>query len=209
MDVVINSQIQSPLVRTLARTKGKSQSFTHNIADNVAPCSFTKIQLTSQNQGETQFGRNYKLKIPQYGYLRDVILKYTTQENTIDAKVIEVVKPLYTHYYTALEDVRAAGSYCNAGDPDNTTALSIGVTVGTRSRASDLTWYNLQNVLRQDATNNGYGSNVLDLTAQTEAGSILAPQFPSLIMPTGTITGITGNNGYNGLTSTNVCAVSG
>lgn len=62
MDVVINSQIQSPLVRTLARTKGKSQSFTHNIADNVAPCSFTKIQLTSQNQGETQFGRNYKVR---------------------------------------------------------------------------------------------------------------------------------------------------
>ncbi|MFK5281051.1 hypothetical protein ACI3PL_15955, partial [Lacticaseibacillus paracasei] len=105
----------------MARTKGKSQSFTHNIADNVAPCSFTKIQLTSQNQGETQFGRNYKLKIPQYGYLRDVILKYTTQENTIDAKVIEVVKPLYTQYYTALEDVRAAGSYCGAVDPDNAT----------------------------------------------------------------------------------------
>jgi len=210
MDVVINSQIQSPLVRTLARTKGKSQSFTHNIADNVAPCSFTKIQLTSQNQGETQFGRNYKLKIPQYGYLRDVILKYTTQENTIDAKVIEVVKPLYTHYYTALEDVRAAGSYCNAGDPDNTTTLSIGVTVGpTRDRACDLTWYNLQNVLRQDWSNNGYGSNVMDLTAQTEAGSILAPQFPTLIIPTGTITGIQGNNGYKGLTGTNVCAVSG
>lgn len=209
MDVVINSQIQSPLVRTLARTKGKSQSFTHNIADNVAPCSFTKIQLTSQNQGETQFGRNYKLKIPQYGYLRDVILKYTTQENTIDAKVIEVVKPLYTHYYTALEDIRAAGSYSNAGDPDNNTALSNGVTVGTRTRASDLTWYNLQNVLRQDTTNNGYGSNVLDLTSQTEVGSILAPQFPQLVMPTGTITGVGGTNGYNGLTGTNVCAVSG
>ncbi|MGZ8545894.1 MAG: hypothetical protein ACXWVU_00740, partial [Sulfuricurvum sp.] len=73
MDVTINSQIQSPLVRTLARTKGKSQSFTHNIADNVPPCSFTKIQIGAQNATETQFGRSYKLKSPQYGYLRDVI----------------------------------------------------------------------------------------------------------------------------------------
>jgi hypothetical protein len=209
MDVVINSQIQSPLVRTLARTKGKSQSFTHNIADNVAPCSFTKIQLSSQNQGETQLGRNYKLKVPQYGYLRDVILKYTTKERPIDAKVVDIVKPLYTHYYTALEDVRAAGSCLGAGDPDNATALQGGVTVAARTRASDLTWYNMQNILINDSTSNGYASNVIDIQARYDLANVLAPQFQYLIAPAGTITGITGNNGYNGLTGTAVCAVSG
>jgi hypothetical protein len=61
MDVTINSQIQSPLVRALARTKGKSQSFTHNISDNVPPVSLTKIQLSAQ-QGETQLGRSYKVR---------------------------------------------------------------------------------------------------------------------------------------------------
>lgn len=211
MDVVINSQIQSPLVRTLARTKGKSQSFTHNIADNVAPCSFTKIQLTSQNQGETQFGRNYKLKIPQYGYLRDVILKYTTQENTIDAKVLEVVKPLYTHYYTALEDVRAAGSYSSAGQPNNTTPAAGGgtpVTVVTRTRASDLTWYNLQQIVRVNA-NSGYDTNVLDMVSNVDIAPVLAPQFSGLLQPAGTLAvGVSGTNGYTGIT-TSLCATVG
>lgn len=212
MDVVINSQIQSPLVRTLARTKGKSQSFTHNIADNVAPCSFTKIQLTAQNQGETQFGRNYKLKIPQYGYLRDVILKYTTQENTIDAKVCEVVKPLYTHYYTALEDIRAAGSYCGAGTPTysgGAAGTGTQVSVVTRNRASDLTWYNLQQIVRVTNANNGYDSTMLDMAANIDISPVLAPQFSSLIQPQGTLAaGVSGNNGYTGIT-TSLCATVG
>ena len=46
MDIVINSNVQSPLVRTLSATQGKSASFTHHIKDNVPPVSFTKIVLT-------------------------------------------------------------------------------------------------------------------------------------------------------------------
>ena len=190
MDVVINSQIQSPLVRTLARTKGKSQSFTHNIADNVAPCSFTKIQLSSQNQGETQFGRNYKLKIPQYGYLRDIILKYTTEERPIDAKVVEVVKPLYTHYYTALEDVRAAGSFLGIGSNPN-AAQTINST--TWARSADITWYNAQNIVRTTSAN-GYDPTVIEAGALADVASVLVPQFGSLFTDT-LSSAFVGNNG--------------
>ena len=131
MDVVINSQIQSPLVRTLARTKGKSQSFTHNIADNVAPCSFSKIQLSSQNQGESQYGRNYKIKIPQYGYLRDIILKFTTRERAIPADVVSVAQSLYNFNYTSLEDIRVAGSSLDFVNPSTVTGTAQGGLIVT------------------------------------------------------------------------------
>lgn len=176
MDVTINSQIQSPLVRTLARTKGKSQSFTHNIADNVPPCSFTKIQIGAQNATETQLGRSYKLKIPQYGYLRDVILKYTTRENTVSDKVVSIVKKLYTQTYFALEDVRVAGSRLHATTP------SAGTSVNNTyiSNASDLSWYNCQNVVQSTLTN-GYAATNLDTATASDIRNVLVPQFSQLL----------------------------
>jgi hypothetical protein len=203
MDVVINSQIQSPLVRTLARTKGKSQSFTHNIADNVAPCSFTKIQLSSQNQGETQFGRNYKLKIPQYGYLRDIILKYTTEERPIDAKVVEIAQPLYTHYYTALEDVRAAGSFLGIGSNPNASQT---VNSTTWARSADITWYNAQNIVRM-TSGNGYDSTVIEAGALADVASVLVPQFGSLFTDT-LSSAFVGNNGVTTGSGTRTLATS-
>ena len=67
MDVVVNSNIQSPLVRTLARTKGKSESFTNSLSDNVPPVSFSKIELSPDGGALGDYDRNYKFKIPQYG----------------------------------------------------------------------------------------------------------------------------------------------
>lgn len=197
MDVVINSQIQSPLVRTLARTKGKSQSFTHNIADNVAPCSFSKIQLAAQNQGETQYGRNYKIKIPQYGYLRDVILKFTTRERAIAADVVSVAQSLYKFNYTALEDFRFAGSSLRFSDPTFSTTGSVaGVTVSDGRGISDLSWYNLQNLVTGSGNlaTSGYGITVLDTETMAEVAPFLAPQVdklyaystPGTLMTTGT-----------------------
>lgn len=195
MDVVINSQIQSPLVRTLARTKGKSQSFTHNIADNVAPCSFSKIQLSAQNQGESQYGRNYKIKIPQYGYLRDVILKFTTRERAIAADVVSVAQSLYNFNYTALEDFRFAGSSLKFANPSATTGSAVaGLTISGRG-ISDLTWYNLQNVVLNNASS-GYASNVADTETAQNIAQFLAPQFDKLIGYDASGTTIaTGNNG--------------
>lgn len=181
MDVVINSQIQSPLVRTLARTKGKSQSFTHNIADNVAPCSFSKIQLSSQNQGESQYGRNYKIKIPQYGYLRDVILKFTTRERAIPADVVSIAQSLYKFNYTALEDIRIAGSNLPFANPDATLAGTVnGLAIASR-KISDLTWFNMQNIVTNNSTANGYDTTAYDATSLPDISPYLCPQFDRLL----------------------------
>lgn len=197
MDVVINSQIQSPLVRTLARTKGKSQSFTHNIADNVAPCSFSKIQLSAQNQGESQYGRNYKIKIPQYGYLRDVILKFTTRERAIPADIVSIAQSLYKFNYTALEDVRIAGSNLPFANPDATLAGSVnGLSIASR-KISDLTWFNMQNIVTNNSTANGYDTTAYDATSLPDISPYLCPQFDRLLGYTGgsDSTIATGTNG--------------
>lgn len=141
MDLVINSQIQSPLVRTLARTKGKSQSFTHNIPDNVPPCSFSKIVIAPQN-GTTKFGSTYKLKIPQYGYLRDVILKYTTQENIIPAAVASIVQRLYSfRQFVNLGAVQAIGSY------DQTFLSTFTTNTSGNQNNPNFSWFNCQKTL--------------------------------------------------------------
>ena len=197
MDVVINSQIQSPLVRTLARTKGKSQSFTHNIADNVAPCSFSKIQLSAQNQGESQYGRNYKIKIPQYGYLRDVILKFTTRERAIPADIVSIAQSLYKFNYTALEDVRIAGSNLPFSNPDATLAGSVnGLAIGSR-KISDLTWFNMQNIVTNNSAANGYDTTAYDAISLPDISPYLCPQFDRLLGYTGgsDSTIATGTNG--------------
>lgn len=197
MDVVINSQIQSPLVRTLARTKGKSQSFTHNIADNVAPCSFSKIQLSAQNQGESQYGRNYKIKIPQYGYLRDVILKFTTRERAIPADIVSIAQSLYKFNYTALEDVRIAGSNLPFANPDATLAGSVnGLAIASR-KISDLTWFNMQNIVTNNSAANGYDTTAYDATSLPDISPYLCPQFDRLLGYTGgsDSTIATGTNG--------------
>lgn len=204
MDVVINSQIQSPLVRTLARTKGKSQSFTHSIADNVPPCSFSKIQIGAQNATETQYGRNYKLKIPQYGYLRDVALKFTTQENTISDKIVSMIKPLFTETVFTLDDVRAAGTRNKATSPDQTAHALIG---GSKAAyATDISWYNLQNlVLATPSSNNNLSTSNFALAEAMAVRNVLAPQFKKLIGCNGIellASSRRGDNGFTGSDST-------
>jgi hypothetical protein len=198
MDVVINSQIQSPLVRTLARTKGKSQSFTHSIADNVPPCSFTKIQIGAQNATEKQYGRTYKLKIPQYGYLRDVILKYTTKENTVSDKIVKIIDPLYQFNYISLDDIRAAGTHNLASNPntglDGTATVLSATSTMTPTGGVDFSWYTLQNnVLGVNAgdaaaasANNGLWSYNFGYNTALEVKNVLAPQFAKLIPCSGT-----------------------
>lgn len=195
MDVVINSQIQSPLVRTLARTKGKSQSFTHSIADNVPPCSFSKIQIGAQNATETQYGRNYKLKIPQYGYLRDVALKFTTQENTISDKIVSMIKPLFTETVFTLDDVRAAGTQNAATSPGNGGGAAIGGA--TPNQGTDISWYNLQNIVQATASNNLTAVNFgVDIALAVR--NVLAPQFKQLIMSNNTGATASARIGDNG-----------
>jgi hypothetical protein len=95
MDIVINSNVQSPLVRTLSATQGKSASFTHHIKDNVPPVSFSKIALTPDGGASGTYGRNYKFKIPQYGYLRSFILKFSGAELGLGSLVVEDILRLF------------------------------------------------------------------------------------------------------------------
>jgi len=160
MDVCINSQIQSPLVRTLAQTKGKSASFTLGLADNVPPCSFSKIEIATQNPGETSYNRSYKLKIPQYGYLRDIVLRYTTREAPIKATVAKIAQDLYTETYMSLDDIRVPGTNAAPGGQGGASAPC-------------LSWFNLQNPIALVASD-------LDLRTANNIRA-LAPQFNYLL----------------------------
>lgn len=91
MDVVINSNIQSPLVRTLARTKGKSESFTQHLKDNVPPVSFSKIELSPEGGSTASYGQTYKFKIPQYGYLRNFVLRFSNTELPLPTDMFEKI----------------------------------------------------------------------------------------------------------------------
>ena len=89
MDVVVNSNIQSPLVRTLARTQSKSESFTNHIKDNVPPVSFSKLVLDAEGGSTGGYDRNYKFKIPQYGYWRNSILRFQSNDLPLPANLMK------------------------------------------------------------------------------------------------------------------------
>ena len=91
MDVVINSNIQSPLVRTLARTKGKSESFTNHLQDNVPPVSFSKIELSPDGGSSGGYNQTYKFRIPQYGYLRNFVLRFSATELPIPTGLLDTM----------------------------------------------------------------------------------------------------------------------
>lgn len=184
MDLVINSQIQSPLVRTLARTKGKSQSFTHNIPDNVPPCSFSKIVIAPQN-GTTKFGSTYKLKIPQYGYLRDVILKYTTQENIIPASVAAIVQRLYSfRQFVNLGAVQALGSYEQPVLEGNTQPAQV---AGSQTNPN-YSWFNCQKSMTTTVGAGATDGSKMRQSALLSFMQSVTPQFAQLYHAGGTRT---------------------
>jgi hypothetical protein len=73
MDLTVNSQVQSPLVRTLSTIPSKASSFTYNIADNIPPISFTRVEVSASSG--TKFGDSFQFRVPQYGYLQECYLK--------------------------------------------------------------------------------------------------------------------------------------
>jgi len=123
MDIVINSNVQSPLVRTLSATQGKSASFTHHIKDNVPPVSFSKIALTPDGGASGTYGRNYKFKIPQYGYLRSFILKFSGAELGLGTTVIEDIYRLFANLKTPDPAANAGNSVVYQG---NGTTTGVG-----------------------------------------------------------------------------------
>jgi hypothetical protein len=88
MDIIVNAAIQSPLVRTLSATQGKGNTFTHRIKDNIPPVSFGKLELAPDGGAQGTYNRNYKFRIPQYGYWRSFILKFQGSENGLGNALI-------------------------------------------------------------------------------------------------------------------------
>ena len=76
MNVSINSQVQSPFVRTLEAVPTKGGSFTHHIPDNVPPVSISKVEVPAVS-AVTKAGAAEVLtfNIPQYGYLCKAVVK--------------------------------------------------------------------------------------------------------------------------------------
>lgn len=130
MDVVINSNIQSPLVRTLARTKGQSESFTQHLKDNVPPVSFSKIELQPEGGSTASYGQTYKFKIPQYGYLRNFVLKFSNTELPIPTTMFEKIDTAFNGLAADKKEMvgveRLAGTGSTAA-PNNDTWMWHGL----------------------------------------------------------------------------------
>lgn len=80
MDPVLNSLVQSPLVRTLASVPSKTSSYVHGIHDNVPPFSRDKVILRPYSKPAVVGGINsqngtFRFKLPQLGYVDHLYLK--------------------------------------------------------------------------------------------------------------------------------------
>ena len=76
MDVQIQSQIQSPLVRTLQSIPTNSANFVHGIPDNTPPFSKTSIKVLPTSGNPDKLNDLQVFKIPQNGHLNRAYLRY-------------------------------------------------------------------------------------------------------------------------------------
>lgn len=148
MDIVINSNIQSPLIRTLSATQGKSESFTHHIKDNVPPVSFSKIELNPDGGAAGTYNRNYKFKIPQYGYLRNLVIKFQGSDNPIGQQIMMDIQRSF------LPPGQAGSGSAFSGPTYGSAALTDTQVVysGTQSAT---TIYDLRNLFGDQRTQTG------------------------------------------------------
>lgn len=76
MDPTIQSQIQSPLVRTLQSIPTNSSNFVHGIPDNTPPFSKNTIRVDPYEGDPQNLTGKFKFKIPQGGHLNRLALTY-------------------------------------------------------------------------------------------------------------------------------------
>lgn len=80
MDPVINSLVQSPLVRSMSTVPSKASSFVHGVRDNVPPFSFQKVVVKPwNNPSKTSQDDTHKFRIPQFGTLNRAYLRIKTK----------------------------------------------------------------------------------------------------------------------------------
>jgi len=76
MDTIIQSQIQSPLVRTLQSIPTNSNNFVHGIPDNTPPFSKHQVKIQPYNTLPGDLTGTFVFKIPQNGHLNRMFLRY-------------------------------------------------------------------------------------------------------------------------------------
>jgi len=110
MDPVINSLVQSPLVRSMSTVPSKASSFVHGVRDNVPPFSFNKVVVQAWNNvSTTSQDATHKFRIPQSGTLNRAYLRIKTKN------VVPVTKaPTEAHYTTAPSAYTEASTVANA-----------------------------------------------------------------------------------------------
>lgn len=114
MDPVINSLVQSPLVRSLSTVPSKSSSFVHGLRDNIPPFSFKKVEVApdvrsyekSAHSWNGQRG-SHTFSIPQYGTLNRAYLKIKMVSPRI--KYSAVAKLTQANIDVTLNDLRETG----------------------------------------------------------------------------------------------------
>lgn len=83
MDPVINSLVQSPLVRSMSTVPSKASSFVHGVRDNVPPFSFQKVVVQPwNNPSKTSQDQSHKFRLPQFGTLNRAYLRIN-MNNTV------------------------------------------------------------------------------------------------------------------------------
>lgn len=76
MDIAIQSQIQSPLVRTFQSIPTNSMNFIHGIPDNTPPFSKRSIVVEKSSGDSKNLNGVQVFKLPQNGHLNAVYLRY-------------------------------------------------------------------------------------------------------------------------------------
>lgn len=101
-DVVINSQTQSPAVRVLASVDSAAGNFTHHVADNVPPVSFTEVELSPSTTWAGQAG-SVRIELPQLGYLEKVeaIFRWKSSAASAAANLTPLVPLVYELFESA------------------------------------------------------------------------------------------------------------
>lgn len=95
MNVAINSQVQSPFVRTLEAVPTKGGSFTHHIPDNVPPVSQSRVAQTTVSGGFVDDDQTVTFDIPQFGYLHKTVLRARVQYSTTAASTAIIPDTFY------------------------------------------------------------------------------------------------------------------
>lgn len=91
MDPVINSLVQSPLVRVMSTVPSKATSFVHGVRDNVPPFSYEKVVVQPWNSPSTTTqAESFRFKIPRRGNLNRAYLRIKTINQVPDHTQTEV-----------------------------------------------------------------------------------------------------------------------